>query len=159
MFTDSTSFVDHQIQHDESETFFDKLRSVALTRVVSHRMEETMTVSASDSPGNMLKDLMESIRSSPSNSHSSTTEKQQLQMSLLKQIPVNFWMRRSLQHANSIRQPHINHTFSINTQDGNIFFDFSNQSIDYKIYLQLMQLVRSSKLDHLITKMFHKSGD
>ena len=139
--------------HDQSGTYFDKLRSVALTRLVSHKMKENMTISTYNAPVNVLDDLMESIRFSPPTAS---------QMPLLKHIPFNYTMSRSLQRANSIRharQYHVNHSFSINTPDGNIFFDFSNQPIDYKIYLLLMQLVRSSNLDQLITKMFHKSGD
>ncbi|CAF3443201.1 unnamed protein product [Rotaria sp. Silwood1] len=83
-------------------------------------------------------------------------------LELLKKIPINNEVIKSIEndrYEHNVYQPLDTYTFPIRTLHGNILFDFSKQSINYDIYIQLMQLVRLSNLDKFIEKIFHKSGE
>jgi hypothetical protein len=129
------------------------------------------TANDSTFPGNesddALENLIESIQpSSTRNSDDMKNNKSPAdillsQFELLKQMYINNGINKTIQKEEfqqSAQQRVDIDTFPMITPDGNILFDFSKQSINYNIYIELMQLVRSSNLDKLIQKIFHKSG-
>lgn len=140
----SKSSLVNKIDHYDNQTYFDKLRSVISYRRASQNTKENLLIPTSD---NVLENLVESIRSSPVSECNTT---------MVRYISLGERVIRSIQRKNVVH--FVKNTFSMSTIDGDILFDFSKQSMDYTMYLNLMQLVRSSNLDKLIEKIFHKSG-
>ena len=145
---------------NERRTYFDKLRSGIVNHLASYKTKANVRNPVSNSPDNALENLLESIRSSPV-SECNATVKDQSNLHLFRRISSDTNAIKIIHRKNVIlrtREHHVNSIFSISTGDGDIVLDFSKPSIDYPIYLHLMQLVRSSNLDKLIEKIYHKSG-
>lgn len=135
------------------KSYFEKLRSVNEDRRTND------PISVRDQSDDILENLIESIQSSNTwdlpdrKNNRSKTERLLSQLDFLKEMCIN----KSI--PTETKQQHVYKTsFSVITTDGSIIFDFSKQSINYNIYVQLMQLIRLSNLDKIIEKMFHQSG-
>ncbi|CAF2915750.1 unnamed protein product [Rotaria sp. Silwood2] len=145
------------------ESYFEKLRSTAEYR----RNREVESYVTTTNIPNLLENFIGSIQSCTTwysddmKNVKSPVAVVLCQLELLKQISINNEMIKSIEndiYEQSIHQQLNTCTFSMRTSHGNIHFDFSKQSINYDIYIQLMQLVRLSNLDKFIEKIFHKSG-
>lgn len=171
-------FIDEVHRHYEKQliwnngkSYFEKLRSVAEDRrnddVKFHMTKTNDSTSIGNQLDDALENLIESIQPSNTwNSNDMKNNKSQAdillsQFELLKQMYIDNGINKTIQKEEfqqNSQQWFDTYTFSIITPDGNILFDFSKQSINYHIYIELMQLVRLSNLDKLIQKIFHKSG-
>jgi hypothetical protein len=154
--SNSTSLLNEEIDHrrvlsieNNDKSYFEKLRSVASYMTTTN----TSTPNESQSD-DTLEDLIRSIRPSPT-CNFDDMKNNQSQVKLLRQIYFDNQLKAYEQNTG---QCYDNYTFTITIPDGNIIFDFSKQSINSTIYIQLMQLVRLSNLDKFIQKIFHKSG-
>lgn len=144
----------HQHKKESIESYFEKLRSVAEDR---HNDQVKSATNDFTSLGNLIESIQPSntCNSDDMKNNKSQADILLSQLELLKQIYIDNGKEEFRQNA----QQHFDtYTFPIITRDGNILFDFSKQTINYHIYIELMQLVRLSNLDKLIQKIFHKSG-
>jgi hypothetical protein len=134
---------------NNNESYFEKLRSAAEGRYAPDNITANVYTPTDSHSDDTLEDLIRSIRPSVI-SNFDEMKNNPSQVKLLRQI--------YLDHKLKAQHSFDNYTFTISTPDGNLFFDFTKQSINYTIYIQLMQLVRLSNLDKIIQKIFHKSG-
>lgn len=158
VFNDKNEYYPKRSTWKNDKSYFEKLRSVAKDRRSDKEKSYLIKTNDSTSPENQLNDVLENLIESiqPCNTWNSVdiknkkskTDRLLSQFDFLKQMSIN----------NTQQQHFYTDTFSFITSDGNILFDFSKQSIDSNIYIQLMQLVRLSNLDKIIEKIFHKSG-
>ncbi|CAF0905470.1 unnamed protein product [Rotaria sordida] len=146
------------------ESYFEKLRSTAEYRQ-NNKVESYVTTS---NMSNLLENFIGSIQPCTTwYSDDMKNMKSQVaivlcRLELLKQSSLNNGMTKSIENDRyeySVHQQFDTCILPIRTSHGTVFFDFSKQSINYDVYIQLMQLVRLSNLDKLIEKIFHKSGE
>ncbi|UJR38036.1 hypothetical protein I4U23_030718 [Adineta vaga] len=143
------------------QCYFEKLRSSSerghIHQRKLYRTPINISFDSANPLDNTMKQLMET--SQPCNPWSSDNKTDDtVEIDLL------------LSHIHSLKQLHINNqlrekedfytsTFSMITEDGNIVFDFSKQSINDEIYMRLLQFVRLSNLDRFIEKIFDKLNE
>jgi hypothetical protein len=151
-----TDEIDHRVR-SIGNNYFERLRCVTQDRHISHTTTANNSTPIESLLDDTLEDLIRSIRPS-TNWDFDDTKNNQSQVKLLRQIYLDSKLIKQKECEKNTRQCFDNYAFTITTPDGNIFFDFSKQSINYTIYIQLMQLVRLSNLDKFIQKIFHKSG-
>jgi hypothetical protein len=159
--SNSTHLLNEEIDHhrvlsieNNDKSYFEKLRSVAQDRYTSYMTTTNISTPTESQSDDTLEDLIRSIRPSPT-CNFDDMKNNQSQVKLLRQI---YFDNQLKAYEQNIGQCYDNYTFTITIPNGNIFFDFSKQSINSTIYIQLMQLVRLSNLDKFIQKIFHKSG-
>jgi hypothetical protein len=161
----ATPFVADQIYLSTGvnrKSYFEKLRYSVQRPRTSNMKSHLTTTNVSSLSENLLENMFENlIRSKQScgtwnlddiKTIKSPADRLLSQLELLKHIYIDNEMIKSVPNKAS------KFTSSIMTPDGNILFDFSKQSINHKIHMELMQLVRLSNLDKFIEKVFHKSG-
>ena len=143
-----------------SKSYFEKLR-LAIER---HRNDTITSHLTKVNAPNVLENFLEAIQQCPT--YDATNIKSQVsvvlsKLELLKQTHSDNRTTPTIQNQEfeqSVRHRFDIFTSTITTSDGNIFFDFSKQSISGEIYIQLLQLVRLSNLDKLMEKLFRQSG-
>lgn len=158
--TDVSSIVKEQLPREiETNSYFDKLLYVARERRQSNSTTGKTSLVSDDQLADGLESLIESIQTSKLwNSNDTKTDRSQetillLELKKLKEI----YAKNSVINSTS-REQLEKCRISIDAVEEVVHFDFSEQSIGDDIHLRLMQLVRLSKLDKLMEKIFHKSG-